>query len=69
MLFMPIIFFCTVTTAEIPQVCGFKELPAVSSPRYCSQIVEEVKNKLRPNLENFEVIAVSCVQVVKSNEV
>lgn len=69
MLFMPIIFFCTVGTAEIPQVCGFKELPAVSSPQYCIQLVEEVKNRLRPSLENFEVIAVSCVQVVKANEV
>jgi hypothetical protein len=69
MLFMPIIFYCTVGTVELAPICAFKALPAVSSPRYCSQTVEEVKAKVEPNLKEFKLFAISCVQITQANEV
>ena len=68
-LFMPIIFFCTVGSVELPAVCAFKSLPAVSNPRYCEQVVEQVKSRLEPHLSEFKFIAVSCVIVEKAREV
>ena len=69
MLFLPIIFACTISSATVESTCMFKALPSVSSPQYCMQIVEEVKQRLIPHLDEFKFIAVSCVSIEKANEV
>ena len=62
--FLPILFFC-----NLAGDCSFKSFPAVSSQKYCQQVVEEIRLRVDPDKQQFKHLAIGCVPVIKSAEV